>query len=105
MHKQKNHKKLRIGRRGGDSGLLLTGLGRGAWGEWERNNHYMNFGPNRVVRVPRSTTRLGPKLVWVLAITTRRTRSGFGVRLNGFDFEFFEFQSSSSGFMHGLTPL
>jgi hypothetical protein len=46
---------------------------------WERNNRYMNFGPNRVVWVPRSTTRLGPKLVRILAIATRRTRSGFGL--------------------------
>jgi hypothetical protein len=36
--------------------LLLTGLGHEAWDEWERNNRYMNFKPNRVVQVPQSTT-------------------------------------------------
>jgi hypothetical protein len=46
-------------------------------GEWKRNNRYMNFRPNRV---PQSTTRLGPKLVRVLAIATRRTRLGFEVQ-------------------------
>jgi hypothetical protein len=80
MHKQKDRKKLRIGELGDDSGLLLTGLGHEVRGEWERNNRYMNFEPYWVVRVPRSTIRLGSKLVRVLAIATRRTRSDFGVR-------------------------
>jgi hypothetical protein len=60
--------------------LLLTGLGHGVRGEWERSNRYMNFGPNQVVRVPQSTTGLGLKLVQVLAIATHITRSGFEVR-------------------------
>jgi hypothetical protein len=49
------------------------------FGSWS-NNQYINFGPNRVVRVPQCTTQLCPKLVRVLAIATHRTRSGFGVR-------------------------
>jgi hypothetical protein len=74
MHKQKDRRKLRIGERGDE----LTAAHRTEpRGEWERNNSYMNFGPNRVVWIPQSTTRLGPKLVRVLGIATRRTHSGF----------------------------